>query len=74
MATESCARGRGIGRELLERCSRHAAAKGGDRLWCNARVGARRFYERAGFAVEGAPFELAGIGRHYLMSRRLHGH
>ena len=42
-----------------------------DRLWCNARIKAVPFYERNGFAIHGGPFEIAGIGTHYLMHRAL---
>ncbi len=40
-------------------------------MWCNARSGARTFYERAGFCVEGEEFEIAGIGPHFLMAKPL---
>ncbi|KES08771.1 acetyltransferase [Streptomyces toyocaensis] len=58
--------GRGVGRTLLAEAA-HRCASGGPRrmyLWVlehNTR--ARRFYERAGFAADGAgePFEVAGV-------------
>jgi GNAT superfamily N-acetyltransferase len=71
MATSEDMRGRGIGRALLSFCEAHARRASGARVWCNARVGARSFYDRAGFAVEGAEFEIPGIGRHLLMSKPL---
>jgi len=71
MAARANARGRGIGAALLECCEAHARRGGGERLWCNARVGARAFYEHGGFSVEGAVFEIAEIGPHYVMSKQL---
>lgn len=67
MATEPAARGRGIGALLLTACLQHARASGATRVWCNARSGARGFYEREGFAIDGDEFELPGIGPHFLM-------
>lgn len=42
---------RGIGRAILARCEEQAAAEGIDTVECWSVLGARRFYERAGFAV-----------------------
>ena len=71
MATTADMRGRGIGAALLARCEEHVRDRRGARLWCNARVRARAFYERAGFAVEGQAFEVPAIGPHYLMRKPL---
>ncbi len=73
MATCEQARGRGVGAALLGLCEAHVRARGGTRLWCNARTGARAFYERAGLAAESEVFEIPGIGPHVLMSMRLEG-
>ena len=40
------------------------AARGGDVVWCDARVGAAGFYERMGFTVVTDEFEKTGIGPH----------
>jgi GNAT superfamily N-acetyltransferase len=71
MATRPDMRGHGLGAQVLARLEQQAREKQGTRLWCNARIGARTFYERAGFAVEGDMFEIEGIGPHLLMSKRL---
>lgn len=71
MATRPDVRGRGIGAALLGRCEAHVRDQGGRLLWCNARVGACRFYERAGYTVAGERFELPQIGPHYLMSKEI---
>jgi GNAT superfamily N-acetyltransferase len=68
MASAPAVRGQGIGSAMLERCVEHAKEHGGSRIWCNARVGARSLYERAGLRVRGERFELPGIGEHHLMA------
>jgi ribosomal protein S18 acetylase RimI-like enzyme len=71
MASSAELRGRGIGGELLARCVGHAREQDGARLWCNARVRAVGFYEKAGFVVESELFEIPSIGSHRLMSKAL---
>ncbi len=71
MATEPELRGRGLGKLVLGALEEHAAKRGGRRLWCNARTGARAFYEREGWSVEGEEFEIAGIGPHFMMVKTL---
>ena len=71
MATAPEMRGRGIGAVLLARCEQHARDLGGTLLWCNARVRARRLYERAGLHVVGEPFDIPPIGKHYVMCKEL---
>ena len=62
-------RGHGIGAEILARVLGHVAEQGGGLLWCNARVPARRFYERAGFSVVGDEWEAPHTGPHVTMWR-----
>ncbi|MGH9062884.1 MAG: GNAT family N-acetyltransferase [Acidimicrobiales bacterium] len=69
MATAPGRRGQGIGARLLAAATAHAAVNGCRLLWCNARLPAVAFYERAGMAVRGTPFEEAGIGPHVAMWR-----
>ncbi len=71
MATRPDARGRGLGSLVLAELERAAAEQDARRVWCNARSGARRFYERAGYAAEGEEYEIAGIGPHWLMVHQL---
>jgi hypothetical protein len=47
----------------------HVAERGGGLLWCNARVPARRFYERARFSVVGDEWEEPNTGPHLTMWR-----
>ncbi len=71
MATAPELRGTGIGAALLEEGATRLAATGVDLVWCQARVAARGFYERHGFAAHGEPFELPEIGPHVVMSHRV---
>lgn len=68
MATDPAVRGQGFGAVALRCTLDHVREQGGARVWCNARAGARGFYEHEGFAVESDEFELPGIGAHYVMS------
>ena len=69
MASAPEARGRGVGRLLLEACVDQVAASGGGELWCNARTPAAPFYAKAGFEVVSEPFDIPGIGPHLVMRR-----
>lgn len=71
MATDPDVRGRGFGAEALRAVLDHARAQGGTRVWCNARAGARGFYEHEGFVYDSDEFELPDIGPHFVMSIRL---
>jgi GNAT superfamily N-acetyltransferase len=71
MATAPGERGRGVGRGVLDALLEHARASGGTHVWCNARVPARTFYERAGFHACSDAFELPPIGPHLVMEREL---
>lgn len=69
MATVPEARGQGAGSAVLTELLRRAVTAGAGRVWCNARTPARRFYERAGFAVCSAEFDVPPIGPHVVMER-----
>jgi GNAT superfamily N-acetyltransferase len=69
MATVEHVRGRGLGAAVLDALVVHAIAEGAVLVWCNARTPARSFYQRAGFHVVSAEFEIPGIGSHYVMER-----
>jgi predicted GNAT family N-acyltransferase len=64
MATEPAVRGTGAGRALVVDGLTRVAARGGDLVWCDARVPAAGFYERMGFTVVTEPFDKPGIGPH----------
>jgi GNAT superfamily N-acetyltransferase len=71
MATIDEMQGRGAGRALVAEGVRIAIAAGAALMWCNARVGARGFYEKVGFVAVGGEFELPDSGKHYVMIRNL---
>ena len=67
MATDPAARGLGAGSAVLAEAVRRARAGGAELLWCHAHQAAVAFYARAGFAVHGPEFDVAGIGPHSCM-------
>jgi GNAT superfamily N-acetyltransferase len=72
MATRGDLAGRGIGRALLAFATEALRAEAGPRLlWCNARVTALRFWERAGWRVVSDVFEIPGVGPHRVLERSL---
>lgn len=72
MATRADLAGRGIGRALLTVALDGLRAEDGPRLlWCNARVTALRFWERAAWTVASDVFDIPGVGPHRVLERRL---
>ena len=71
MATAEAIRGTGVGSRLLAAALDHVRANGGRLVWCNARLAAGRFYERAGLLTWGKPWDEPGIGGHVVMWRAL---
>jgi predicted GNAT family N-acyltransferase len=71
MATSEGLRGQGIGTKVLEVVIAHVASHGGGLLWCNARIPAKTFYERAGFLTVGEPWIDPDIGPHVAMWRKV---
>lgn len=67
MATAPDARGTGVGRAVLAALVAHCRQHGGGVLWCNARTTAQRFYESAGFAAVGEPWDDPELGPHVQM-------
>ena len=49
MATLAEYRGRGLGRQLAQRCIAYAAEQGGACVWCTSRVATVTFYRTLGF-------------------------
>jgi predicted GNAT family N-acyltransferase len=70
MAVSPAARGRGIGAALLRAFEAHARGNGMAAVTLAARLTARAFYERNGYAAEGEVFEEVTIP-HIRMTRRL---
>lgn len=61
LAVDPAMQHKNIGTQLLQYITRHAAEHGGTRLWCNARLTAAGFYEKAGFTPTGGPFRKNGF-------------
>lgn len=70
MAVLAPARGRGVGRAILEVLHGCAREAGLASVWCHAQVAAQPFYERAGYDAEGDTFLEADIV-HVRMTCRL---
>jgi predicted GNAT family N-acyltransferase len=64
------ARGRGVGRALMERLHEAARERGLTSVWCHAQVSAVPFYTRLGYRITSEPFDEAGI-EHVTMTRTL---
>lgn len=67
MATDPAVRGKGHGGALLLRVIDTVRGEEGTMIWANARVGVRGFYERYGFVVVSAPYDVPGLGEHVLI-------
>lgn len=63
MATDPDLAGQGIGSHFLQALHEELDSS----WWCNAREVAVRFYERNGLERIGEPFDIPGIGPHYVM-------
>lgn len=70
MATDAAARGKGHGAAVLRLLQEEARRRGARLVELHAQVGARGFYERAGYAAVGEEYEEAGI-MHVTMRYRL---
>ena len=72
MATRGDLTGRGIGRALLAFALDALRAEDAPRLlWCNARVTALRFWQRAGWSVASDVFDIPDVGPHRVLERTL---
>jgi GNAT superfamily N-acetyltransferase len=71
MGVDSSLQKRGIGALLLRAAASQVLERGGDLLWCNARVSALGFYLAAGFRTFGDEFPIPDVGPHFVMARSL---
>lgn len=72
MAVDPDWQGKGVGALLIRRLQEVAGERDLD-LWCNARVSALGFYEKLGWVIEGAEFDVPDVGPHYIMRWRRPG-
>lgn len=71
MAVLPTVRRAGVGAKLVDQCLAHIREQRGALLWCNAREGALSFYRALHFGTVRGPFDIPGIGPHFLLLRRL---
>jgi len=71
MAVVPEARRRGVGAALVRACEEHARARGGTRMWFNARIDALPFYFALGYEAIGDVYEIAGVGPHRFAEKSL---
>ena len=73
MATDERVRGTGVGKLLLEAAEGFVRRTKIRQLWCNARVPAVGFYEKAGWCVVSEEFEIPTAGPHVRMVKGIAG-
>lgn len=71
MAVLPAYRGAGLGERLLKHTEDYVATQHGELIWLNARESAAVFYEKNCYKRTGMPFDIPGIGFHYLMQKSL---
>lgn len=71
MATLTEYQGFGAGKLMLQKAVQILKEKNSNVLWCNARIAAVDFYEKQGFQTFGEKFEIAYVGEHYMMFKKI---
>jgi GNAT superfamily N-acetyltransferase len=71
MATDLGYQGQGFGRLILQDAEKKLCQRNCELLWCNARESAFSFYEKCGFNSTGEQFDIAGVGPHKVMFKKL---
>jgi len=61
----------GLGEALVKHAENDALERGGKIIWFNAREIAVAFYKKLGYEIIGEPFDIADIGKHYVMYKKL---
>jgi predicted N-acetyltransferase YhbS len=69
MATDADLQGVGVGRAMVADGLDRVPARGGNLVWCHARVTAAGFYERMGFTAVTSEYDKPGLGPHVGMLR-----
>lgn len=62
---------KGFGEVLLKYCENQIKSKMGEIIWFNARETAVGFYEKSEYQKIGAGFEIADIGIHYVLFKKV---
>ncbi len=71
MATDTQFQGQGLGRLILEKSEVFLKQKNCEIVWFNARESAFGFYEKCGYKKIGDMFDIAGVGAHKVMFKKL---
>lgn len=72
MATHPDHNGKGIGKRLLYAAEQYVLEKMGiTYLWCNARVGFEKFYQKQGWKIISEPFMIENVCMHIKMEKQL---
>ena len=71
MAVLKIYQGKQLGDALFKQGETHLKAKNVTLLWFNAREIAVNFYKRNGSEIIGEPFEIKGIGKHFMMYKKI---
>ncbi|MFD2725466.1 GNAT family N-acetyltransferase [Hyunsoonleella rubra] len=71
MAVLKKVQGMGFGKKILAFGEKALKAEDIETVWCNARKVAVNFYNRNGYEIIGKPFNIEGIGTHYVMFKNL---
>ncbi len=70
MAVLSNFQKKGIGKLLIEKGEQILTNKNAQLIWCNARIVAVSFYQKNEFKIIGNPFDIPGVGAHYMMYKK----
>lgn len=62
---------KGFGEKLMQQAEHYALQKNAPLIWFNAREIAVGFYKKMGYLVAGNPFDIPGVGIHYVMYKHL---
>lgn len=62
---------KGLGEALVKHAENDVMQRGGKTIWFNAREIAVAFYKKLGYEIIGDPFNIADIGKHYVMYKKL---
>ncbi len=71
LATLPAERGKGYAAALVNTVEHYVRKQCGCLIWCNARSSAVGFYQKQGFSMTGKTFEIANIGAHFRMKKKL---
>lgn len=62
---------KGLGESLMKHAEDFIKTQNGTLIWFNARIIAVGFYQKLGYQIIGDAFEIADVGTHYVLFKRL---